>query len=162
VLRHASHAQRAGAGVGYLEPADAARADRHSGQERLRGGELGSGAALARSVARCRRPSDGHQLVHVDARGLLPLPAALQAGRRSGPGCASQADRPSHEVTPGMELPAGTLWRFSLSLAALACAFALTSSAHAEEPVYEFLRAAQQAGYGEVAVDYLQQLAAAN
>ncbi|MBI3836876.1 MAG: hypothetical protein HY288_02935 [Planctomycetia bacterium] len=46
---------------------------------------------------------------------------------------------------------------YGLILAA-ACGFA--GRLHAEEPVFEFLHAAQDAGYGEVAIDYLEGLRA--
>jgi hypothetical protein len=46
---------------------------------------------------------------------------------------------------------------YGLSLAA---AWSSVARVHAEEPVFEFLHAAQDAGYGEVAVDYLDRLRA--
>ena len=52
VLRHASHAQRAGPGVGRLEPPDAAHADRVASQGRLRGGQLGPGSRCPTRTAR--------------------------------------------------------------------------------------------------------------
>ena len=98
VLRHAGDAQRQRPGLGQLEPPHAESADEHAVQGGLRHGELGPGQADQGRLERSGRSPVGDQPLDADARGLLPLPAALQARQH---GLREDAGRPPPPPPPG-------------------------------------------------------------
>src|SRR5689334_13607390 len=65
-----------------------------------------------------------------------------------------------HATSPQHWTVVARRWRLS-SLVSVALCF-ITAALRGEEPALEFLRAAQDRGYGEVAVEYLEKLRAAN